>query len=268
MKKQGEIEYLQVDPQEADPQAVASHEAGSHEADPLKAGSQEASSQEADPLKASSQAVDKTSSSYLALFLHGYGANAQDLSSFQSLSAHCRWVFPNGLVKLEAPYSDFGGRAWFPLKINDSNNQLLPDENSIYYFEKSLRQMLDFVKSFNMRADKIILGGFSQGAIMALNMALRMKPPPRALVFMSGALFPALILEKEKPSFSNAGLFFQCHGTSDPLLPYSASKEVFRFLKDLKWQGSFLSFEGGHEIPPIVLENIQKFIHHQILKPS
>ncbi|MDE0119389.1 MAG: hypothetical protein OXM55_05215 [Bdellovibrionales bacterium] len=247
---------------------------------------------------------DEESSRYI-FFLHGYGANAQDLSGFHTLklSRPCRWIFPNGPLELDTPYNLFGGRAWFPLKIKAANNQLHTNEQSLYYLKKHCQQLLHFISSFKLyrsgiekresfrdsvprgeekkrpenqalveaginqmgiKSDQIILGGFSQGAIMALNTALRMNPPPLALVLMSGAFFPAEILDKNKQMYSKGGRFFQCHGKTDPLLSYSESKEVHSFLQDLQWKGKFLSFEGGHEIPHVVLLQIQEFINHTL----
>ena len=105
---------------------------------------------------------------------------------------------------------------------------------------------------------------FSQGAILALNAALRMTPPPRALILMSGSFFPSKILNKDKQTFSTGGRFFQCHGKADPLLSYSESKDVHSFLQALQWKGEFVSFEGGHEIPHAVLLQIQEFISHTL----
>ena len=202
--------------------------------------------------------------SFCSLFFHGYGANAKDLSGFHTLKLpiSCRWIFPNGPLGLEAPYDVFGGRAWFSLKM--SNNRLFSDEHSLSHLKKHCQQLLTFIKSLNLSSDKIILGGFSQGAIMALNLALRMDPPPRALVIMSGSLFPLEVLDRKKHTFSKASSFFQCHGRDDPLLLYSEAKNVYDFLQNLQWIGKFVSFDGGHEIPHAVLLQIQGFISHQL----
>ena len=205
-----------------------------------------------------------------AFFLHGYGANAGDLSGFSTLPLDCRWIFPNGPLQLKAPYGegfykDFSGKAWFPLPENTKNTLLQANKQALYHLEKHCQNLTEFIQSFNLDPHHIILGGFSQGAVMALNIALRMDPPPRGLVFMSGAFFPQEILKKNKQKFSRAGNFFQCHGTKDPLLPFDESRAVCDFLQDLKWKGKFVSFEGGHEIPQDILLQIQTFIAHRSL---
>lgn len=197
------------------------------------------------------------------IFLHGYGANARDLSGFHTLKmpVSCRWFFFNGPLSLEKFYTT-EARAWFPLKRDYNDHQLRHTEESLFYLNKHCQLLLKFIQSLN--TDKIILGGFSQGAIMAIHLALRMNPPPLALVIMSGILFPIDVLNKEKLNFSKQGSYFQCHGNKDPILLHSDAEKVPEFLKSLQWKGKFVSFEGGHEIPHATLLQIQEFISHKL----
>ena len=209
---------------------------------------------------------NKTESSFTALFFHGYGAGARDMSAFQSLKlpVSCRWIFPEGFLKLPAPYDTFGGRAWFPLKMDSEKGLLYPTKPSVQYLDKHCQKLLKFIQALNVKSHQMILGGFSQGAIMALNLALRIKPPPRALIVMSGSLFPMDVLYAQKKELSSSGSFFQCHGKTDPLLSYASAEKLCDFLRSLKWKGDFVSFEGGHEVPHAVLLEIQKFITQKL----
>ena len=206
---------------------------------------------------------NQTKKAPCVLFFHGYGARAEDLSGFHTLElpVSCRWIFPNGFLKLETLYGGFNGRAWFPLKRDDTG--LYETPNSVQYLNKHCQQLLKFIQSLHLDSRQIILGGFSQGAIMALNLALRMNPPPLALIVMSGVLFPSDILYNK--NFSCFGSFFQCHGKKDPLLLYSEAKKVCDFLQSLKWHGQFVCFDGGHEIPHAVLLQIQEFMSRKLL---
>ena len=200
------------------------------------------------------------------VFLHGYGASAQDLSDFRHLSlpTTSHWIFLEGPLELA-----LGGRAWFPLKLHLSSFPQPLSPRGIYespevlaYLEKHVREIQNFIAPFS--PENLVLGGFSQGAVMALNVALRMKTPPLALVFLSGALFPDKLLEGQKQSFCQGGRVFQAHGKNDPLLSFSEAKKVEDFLVDLSWKGHFLPFEGGHEIPPLVLSQMLDFLKNQL----
>ncbi len=202
------------------------------------------------------------------VFFHGYGASAQDLSDFRHLKlpVQSQWIFPEGPLESDlAP----GGQAWFPLKWHLSPagpdrpdqgppSQIHENPEGLFYLDKHIKEIQSFLSSFP--SENLILGGFSQGAVMALNVALRMKKAPLALAFLSGALFPARLLEEKKQSFSQGGRFFQSHGQKDPLLDFESAKKVSVFLESLNWQGPFVGFEGGHEIPSTILSQMQNFL--------
>lgn len=200
------------------------------------------------------------------IIFHGYGSNAQNLSSLSrlKLKTPCRWIVPNGLLKHEESYGIFDGYSWFPL-YKDKTGTRKEHKDSIYYLDKHCEQFLEFIESLKLKSDKIILGGFSQGGVMALNLALRMKTPPLALIMMSSILFPEHILNNKKNILFKGGSFFQSHGKQDDVLLYSQSQKIYSFLKSLKWEGEFFSFEGGHDIPPEVLKKIQTYINKKII---
>ena len=195
-----------------------------------------------------------------AVFFHGYGANAQDLSFFCTLlpAAHCQWVFPNGPLPVA---SIPGGRAWFPLDTDEQTGHVRLTDRSSFYLEKHCKQHLQLLNP--SPSDRLILGGFSQGAVMALNLALRLNPPPLGLVIMSGALFPLSLLSNPEVR-AEGGSFFQCHGRQDTLIPYTAGQETEKFLHSLNWQGRLNGFEGGHEIPPAVLDQVQAYMKNKL----
>ena len=78
-----------------------------------------------------------------------------------------------------------------------------------------------------------------------------------ALVLFSGTLIDRASLEaslETKLPQASGTKFFQSHGSSDPLLEYSQAQDLFKLLEDKGLKGEFVSFEGGHEIPPAALE--------------
>ena len=197
------------------------------------------------------------------VFFHGYGASAQDLSDLRHLKslAQSQWIFPEGpLESTLAP----GGRAWFSLELCEphmtptTQGQIQESPESLYELNQNITKIEAFLAPF--ASDNLILGGFSQGAVMALHVALRMKKAPLALVFLSGAFFPARLLEEKKPDFCQSGRFFQSHGQKDPLLSFSEAQKTTAFLLSLNWKGSLTHFEGGHEIPSAILSQLQEFL--------
>jgi phospholipase/carboxylesterase len=108
-------------------------------------------------------------------------------------------------------------------------------------------------------AERIVLGGFSQGAMLALDVALHRERPPAALVLLSGTL----LAESEwKPRMAKlAGVpVVQSHGRADPLLPFSIAETLRDQLRAAGADVEWCSFVGGHEIPRAALAAVQALL--------
>jgi phospholipase/carboxylesterase len=103
-------------------------------------------------------------------------------------------------------------------------------------------------------SERVLLGGFSQGSMLALDVALRTKRPLAGLVLLSGTL---LAKREWVPLMAErAGLkVFQSHGTEDPILPYRIAEKLRHALEGAGMRVSFTRFEGGHGIPPQVMRD-------------
>ena len=78
----------------------------------------------------------------------------------------------------------------------------------------ALKELIDELKT---PWKNIIVGGFSQGAMMAIELALCAPETPRGLFILSGNLVDAENIRKLAPH--RKGLkFFQSHGRQDPIL--------------------------------------------------
>jgi phospholipase/carboxylesterase len=101
--------------------------------------------------------------------------------------------------------------------------------------------------------------GFSQGAMLALDVALAAMPKVDRVAALSGALL-ADSLPALRPARTPLPAVFIAHGTSDPVVPFR-SAEIARDL--LQRQGlsvAFHAFGGGHTIPRAVTEELGRFL--------
>ena len=95
--------------------------------------------------------------------------------------------------------------------------------------------------------DRVVLGGFSQGAITALDVALQGDRNPAGVLFMSGA--PLVVDQWAQRLPSHRGMrVLMTHGASDPVLPAVASG----WARDLLVQGGASvvakNHAGGHDL--------------------
>jgi phospholipase/carboxylesterase len=111
---------------------------------------------------------------------------------------------------------------------------------------------------------RTILGGFSQGAMMATELTLTSPTPPAGLIILSGTLVDKdrwALLAAKRPGIP----FIQTHGKSDPLLDVYEAARLTQLLQSSKMPGQLHTFEGGHEIPPHLIPLLKEFISTTLL---
>lgn len=206
------------------------------------------------------------------VLLHGFGAPGDDLVSLadylqRGAGVNARFVFPAAPIELGGAYGD--SRAWWRLDLMKLEAELRSgavrdrrDEvpEGLVEVRAQLSSCLDeLCTKFSIGADQLVLGGFSQGAMLSLDVALHRAAPPAGLILMSGTLLaesewvPRMATLKGVP-------VMQSHGKQDNLLPFS----IAEILRDrltaagavVDWQ----PFSGGHEIPPPVLAAAAKLL--------
>jgi len=206
----------------------------------------------------------------LVLLLHGFGASGDDLVSLADVldvPTGTRFVFPEGPLSLSFGPRD--ARAWWIIdmariaadqsagRIRDLSHEiptgLAPARETMLAFLNEVEQ------HFNTDPRKIILGGFSQGAMLSCDVMLRTTQLYAGLIQLSGTLLAiqewAPLLQKRK------GLpVFQSHGTQDETLPYIGGKRLRDTLSRSGLAVEWHSFRGGHEIPRLVLKGLGPFI--------
>jgi phospholipase/carboxylesterase len=114
-------------------------------------------------------------------------------------------------------------------------------------------------RDMSVPAERVVLGGFSQGSMLALDVALRTTRPLAGIALLSSTL---LAKDEWVPRMAGrSGLaVFQSHGTEDPVLPFPIAEKLRRALVDAGLDVSFTSFDGAHGIPPQVMRDFGQWL--------
>lgn len=197
------------------------------------------------------------------ILFHGYGADMMDLASLaQAVQAPktTNWYFPNGHLAVPiGPHHE--GRAWFPISLSELERGGNIDLSTVVPpgLKRARENALEFIEKLGAKPEKLVIGGFSQGAMLATDVMLHMKTPPAGLALLSSTLVNAetwSTLAKKHPGFK----FFQAHGFRDQVLSFQLAQRLEAVLKDAGWEGQLQRFEGGHEIPFEVLIQLGAFL--------
>ncbi len=202
------------------------------------------------------------------IFFHGYGADAGDLSPLAdeiALQKKCNWLFPEGF--LEVPIGGrYPGKAWWPVNMDElqkAQQTGVPrdlSQGAPVGLDLAVAKANEMIKALNVPWNKIILGGFSQGAMLATELYLNALEAPLGLVILSGTCLQA-DQWREKAKTRAGKTFFLSHGEQDPVLSIRGAQKLETILTQSGMKGRLTKFSGGHEIPQNILIEVSKYIN-------
>ena len=159
----------------------------------------------------------------LVVFLHGYGADGNDLidigRAWQQYLPQAAFVSPHAPEPCgEAPV----GRQWFPLTFRDPNERWVGVNKAAPLLQRFLDAELNRHK---LPPSALALVGFSQGTMMALHVGLRRATAPAAIVGYSGLLVEPpddVSPEAFAAEITSRPPVLLVHGDGDDLIPPQA----------------------------------------------
>ena len=155
-----------------------------------------------------------TKTGHLLVLLHGVGADGNDLIA---LAPYYRAAIPDALVVAPNAPERFDmapfGYQWFSIR----DLEAVPRADGVQRSAPALNAFIDDeLASAGLGDDKLILCGFSQGAMMALHVGLRRKGPIAALISHSGMLIAP---ERLAAEIRTRPPVLLTHGAADDVVP-------------------------------------------------
>jgi phospholipase/carboxylesterase len=206
-------------------------------------------------LKYLEQATPDSRDQPLVIFLHGYGSNEQDLFGIKD-----ELPAPSTYLSVRAPMvMEEGSYQWFRKKGDGAYNGETDDLKS------SGELLLDFVaqatKKYHTEPAKVFLVGFSQGAIMSYEVALRHPEAVGGIAALSGRILPVLKSELKPDEKRQSLAIFIGHGTADKRLPYSDGTEANSLLQSISLEPEFHAYQGvGHNISAEEMQDLNAWL--------
>jgi phospholipase/carboxylesterase len=191
----------------------------------------------------------------LLVLLHGWGANAQDvaglISAINMVSSPIRALLPN------APFAHPmvpGGRAWYSFPANyDFRRE--HDFAAQADLQESRQRLLAWMRSLPKQTgiplEKTIMGGFSQGGAMTLDVGVQL-PLAAMLILSSYSHAPIQPCITPRP-------VLLIHGRQDPVVPLVKALETKSRLEAQGLTLTYHEFDMGHEVSRDALKTASDF---------
>ncbi|KAF8897905.1 Phospholipase/Carboxylesterase-domain-containing protein [Infundibulicybe gibba] len=168
------------------------------------------------------------------IFVHGLGDTGNgwkpvaDMFSNDSALQHIKWVLPHSPIRAVRANMGMEMPSWFDVYSFGLNVE--EDENGMLESSRALHALITAEIDAGIPADRIILGGFSQGGTMSLLTGLTGERKLAGLAVMSGWLPLKSKFQAMASTHAATTPIFWGHGSADPLVKLQLGRDSTDFL--------------------------------------
>ena len=224
--------------------------------------------------------------SVIVTLCHGFGAPGRDLVSLAEElvamlpegDAKPAFLFPCGPLDLDESHGMPNARAWWLINMaklaqlaavdnfDALRNEIPP---GIDQARSALEDcILECLSANEWRSSSLVVGGFSQGAMLSVDLALRStRLSPIGLIAWSGALICESTWELAFGKDPRNIKVFQSHGRQDMILPISTGRALNGFLRGLALSTDYVEFQGPHTIAIESIEGAVRLLASLLSQP-
>lgn len=199
------------------------------------------------------------------IWLHGLGADGHDFVPVieeLNIPEGLRFVFPHAAVR---PVTINGGaemRAWYDIDMSAPLAGTEDIRESAARLDSLVQTQLDL----GITANNIVVAGFSQGGVIALQHGLRSSRKLGGIMALSTYVHDPEHLLDEITLDSLEAPIFMAHGIGDPMIPITRAITSREALLGLNYQVEWHEYQMGHQVCIEELHDIsgwltQRFSH-------
>lgn len=194
------------------------------------------------------------------IWMHGLGADASDFEPIVpmlQLEQPLRFVFPNAPIRPVAINGGAEMRAWYDI---DPGAPLAGGED-IDASARDIAAIIDREVGRDIAAENIVLAGFSQGGVIALQLGLSYHQKLRGIMGLSTYLHdPENVTNRL--DFANIDTpIMLAHGLSDPMIPITRAITSRETLRKLNYEVEWHEYAMGHQVCPQEIADIAQWLN-------
>ena len=185
------------------------------------------------------------------IILHGLGADGTDFLSFGeqldlSTLGPVRFILPRAPVRPVTLNNGYKMRAWYDILGTQIDRR--EDEAGLRESMREVHALIDRERARGVAAQRVVLGGFSQGCAMTLLAGLRYPERLGGLVCMSGYLPLAASTAAERHDANALVPIFMAHGKRDPMIALDRASASRNALTTLGYAVDWHEYPMEHSV--------------------
>ncbi|KAI9252739.1 Phospholipase/carboxylesterase/thioesterase [Helicostylum pulchrum] len=211
----------------------------------------------------------KTKQTATVFWFHGLGDTGAGWSflaeELSTLFPYVKWILPNAPVRSVSLNGGYPMPAWFDISGLDKSSFKNEDEQGMLNSLASVNRIIRDEVDNGIPANRIIVGGFSQGCVVSLLTGLTSEYKLGGIIGCSGWLgmskkFPAMGSDANKKT-----PILMCHGDNDPVVKPEYGRESAEKLESLGYDVTRKTYPGlVHSANDKEIRDIAEFLQKTI----
>ncbi len=200
---------------------------------------------------------------HAVIWMHGLGANGHDFEPIVPELVGADWpplrfVFPHAPTRAVTVNNGMRMPAWYDIKGFEIAQR--QDEVGIRESITQIEVLIAREVERGVVVGNILIAGFSQGAAMALSVALRHAEALAGVIALSGYLPLRETLAAEASPMNAKLPVFIGHGSVDPVVPEFLGQESRDFLRELGYPVDWHSYRMAHQVCAEEISDLRDWI--------
>jgi len=209
----------------------------------------------------------KRKPSHAVIWLHGLGADGNDfvpvVKELKLPPLGIRFVFPHAPMRPVTINGGFVMRAWYDIAYQEL--AFKEDERGLRESQKLIEELIVRENTRGIPSSRIVLAGFSQGGVLALQTGLRQSKLLAGLMALSSYLPMSPMIEVERNAASNSVPIFMGHGITDNIVPLALGRMSRDTLIKLGYEVEWHQYTMPHSVCPEELADIGVWLKRVLL---
>lgn len=200
---------------------------------------------------------------FSVIWMHGLGANGHDFVPIVPElqlpdTLDIKFIFPHAPVRPVTLNNGYQMPAWYDIYSLDRPDNA--SEDDILNTVAQINKLIEAEIKEGRTANKIVLAGFSQGGVIALQAGLRFPQRLAGIMALSTYIpFPESLLSQVNPAQKGLAIF-AAHGLQDPVIPIASWQHYVPLLESAGFNVEAHSYPMEHSLCPEEINDISNWL--------